>query len=131
MNNKSLLLPAFLSLSATLCGQTGSTGPAFACDRSALSAPARKRHFDELGPGLRALVLRHRELPNGYEFGFRNDASTYALVTEWAGGEHLCCPFFDIDVLQEHEKGTLWIRLTGGAGVKQFIQADFAKWMSK
>src|ERR1051326_5559802 len=110
MNNKSLLLSGFLSLCATLCGQTGSTGPVFACDRSALSASERKRHFDELGPALRALVLRSRELPDGYEFGFPNDASTYRLVTEWAGGEHLCCPFFDIDVRQEHEKGTLWIR---------------------
>jgi hypothetical protein len=42
----------------------------FACDRLALNSEQRKRHFDELGPKLRTLVLQARELPNGYEFQF-------------------------------------------------------------
>ena len=90
----------------------------FACDRMALNAEARKRHFDELGPALRPLVKNVRELTNGYEFEFPFNADTYRLVTEWTGGEHLCCPFFDIDLRLEREGGAFWLRLTGREGVK-------------
>jgi len=100
----------------------------FACNTRALTPDARHRHFDELGPRLRGLHKGVRELPNGYEFGFGSDAATVQLVTEWAVGEHLCCPFFDIDLRFEREGGGFWLRLTGREGTKQFIRADFAKW---
>src|SRR5579862_4790997 len=103
----------------------------FACNRSALNAEQRKRHFDELGPKLRTLVLQARELPNGYEFEFPADRSTFQLITEWIAGEHLCCPFFDIDLRLEGEGGTTWIRLTGRPGTKEFIREDFKRWFKK
>jgi hypothetical protein len=98
----------------------------FACDRNALTAEARKRHFDELGPKLRAIHQTIRELPDGYDFQFPVDAAP--VVWEWAAGERLCCPFFDVGVRFEREGGGLWLRLTGREGVKAFIRADFAPW---
>jgi hypothetical protein len=100
----------------------------FACDRSALTVEQRKRHFDELGPQLRSLAKSARELPDGYEFQFPSDSSTFQLVAEWAAGEHACCPFFDIDLRLEREHGAFWLRLTGREGVKQFIKVDFSRW---
>jgi hypothetical protein len=100
----------------------------FACNRAALSAQARKRHFDELSPALRARKKSIRELRDGFEFEFPPDTPTFDLVSEWVQGERLCCPFFDIDVHIERERGALWLRLTGREGVKQFIKADFAAW---
>jgi hypothetical protein len=100
----------------------------FACNRAALSAQARKRHFDELSPALRARKKSIRELRDGFEFEFPPDTATLQLVSEWAIGERLCCPFFDIDVRAEREGGSLWLRLTGREGVKQFIRSDFAAW---
>jgi hypothetical protein len=104
---------------------------AFACNRLALTAAERKRHFDELGPKLRSLRKGVRELPNGYEFEFPADPNTVQLVAEWAAGERDCCPFFDIDLHLEREGGPLWLSLTGREGVKQFIQADAAAWIRK
>ena len=101
----------------------------FACNRAALTAQARKRHFDELGPALRARKKNIRELRDGFEFEFPADTATFELVSEWVKGERLCCPFFDIDLHAEREGGSLWLRLTGREGVKQFIKADFASWM--
>jgi|ERR1700677_3970788 hypothetical protein len=101
----------------------------FACNRAALTAQARKRHFDELGPALRARKKNIRELRDGFEFEFPADTTTFELVSEWVKGERLCCPFFDIDLHSEREGGSLWLRLTGREGVKQFIKADFASWM--
>src|SRR5262249_3733155 len=70
----------------------------FACNRNALSPAERKRHFDELGPALRKLATGVRELPDGYDIQFKNEAPTYKLAAEWAYQESLCCPFFDIAV---------------------------------
>lgn len=103
----------------------------FACDRLALDAATRKRHFDELGAQLRTLVKSVRELPDGYEFEFPSDTPTIKLLAEWAAGEHLCCPFFEIDLRLEREHGAFWLRLTGREGVKQFIEADFGRWMKQ
>ncbi len=102
----------------------------FACNRAALTPQARQRHFDELGPALRARKKRIRELRDGFEFEFPPDAATFQLVSEWVVGERLCCPFFDIDVHVEREGGSLWLRLTGREGVKQFIRSDFDRWFA-
>ena len=101
----------------------------FACDRLALDPVARKRHFDELAPALAAADRSSRELPDGFEFEFPPDAATVQKVLEFAAGERLCCPFFDIVVRMERERGSVWLRLTGGEGVKQFIKTDFVRWL--
>jgi hypothetical protein len=120
---KLLLLLAVFALAAPAF-----TESPFACNRAALTAQARKRHFDELSPALRARKKSIRELRDGYEFEFPNDTATFQLVSEWVTGERLCCPFFDIDVHVEREGGSLWLRLTGREGVKQFIRSDFDRW---
>ncbi len=101
----------------------------FACDRLALTPEGRKRHFNVLGPALRSMRKAVRELPDGYEFQFPADSGTIAMVAEWAAGERLCCPFFDIQLHMEPEAGPLWLRLTGREGTKNFIQADGASWI--
>jgi hypothetical protein len=63
------------------------------------------RHFDELGPRLRALVLQNRELSDGYDFQFPGDRSTFQVIAEWTAGEHVCCPFFDISIRLDREGG--------------------------
>ena len=130
ISGRVLLMLSITVMGATLMAESKRESP-FACDRMALNAEARKRHFDELGPALRPLVKNVRELTNGYEFEFPFNADTYRLVTEWTGGEHLCCPFFDIDLRLEREGGAFWLRLTGREGVKQFIASDFKPWFHK
>lgn len=125
-----MCLLAFVPLSTTLVSQSPRVSP-FACQRSALTAADRKRHFDELGPTLRGMVKSVRDRPDGYEFEFPVDPATFRLVAEWAAGEHLCCPFFDIELRQERENGAFWLRLSGRPGVKQFIETDLAKWVHK
>ena len=103
----------------------------FACDRKALNPEQRKRHFDELGPRLRTLVLETRELPTGYEFKFPGDRPTFGVIAEWTSGEHVCCPFFDIDLRLDREGGATWIRMTGRPGTKEFIRTDFQRWFKQ
>jgi hypothetical protein len=103
----------------------------FACDRLALDPEARKRHFEELGPSLRVLKKSVRELSDGYEFQFPSDPKTIAMVAEWAAGERLCCPFFDIQLRLEREAGPFSLRLAGRKGTKEFIKADAAAWIEQ
>lgn len=126
-----MLICAALSLSALVPGQSAPHESPFACNRAALTDTDRKRHFDELGPALRAIVKSVRELADGYDFQFPADPATFRLVAEWAAGEHLCCPFFDIELRQARENGAFWMRLSGRPGVKQFIEADLGKWIKK
>jgi len=146
MNNTSTMLPAvtlFALLATAVFGMPdaaraqGNAPSAktaespFACNRLALTPEQRKRHFDELSPKLLSLKKSVRELPNGYEFEFSAEPKTVQLVAEWAVGERACCPFFDIDMRLEREGGSFWLAVTGGEGVKQFIQADGAAWIKK
>ena len=122
-----LLTMGIVSASVAAADSPRTVSP-FACKVSALSPEARKRHFEELGPALGGMVKKIREVADGFEFELPSDAATIRLVSEWAVGEHLCCPFFDIDLRWEREDGGLWLRLTGREGVKAFIQEDFARW---
>ncbi len=110
---------------------TGKHESPLACDRLALTAAERTRHFDELGPRLRQMRTGVRELANGYEFEFPSDAKTFALLAEWVEQERRCCPFFDIDMRLNREGGPLSLRLTGREGTKEFIQAEGAEWIRK
>jgi hypothetical protein len=113
----------------TFVGRAAEKESPFACNRLALTPEVRKRHFDELGPALRQLKTGHRELSNGYEFSFRADSKTFAMLAEWIDQERLCCPFFDIDLRVDREDGPLWLRLTGRPGTKEFIRADAGPWL--
>jgi hypothetical protein len=95
----------------------------FYCDRSALTPSQLKRKV-ELGHALRSSIHRTRELPDGFEFELGSGASVQDAA-EWAAMERLCCPFFDIGLKMTRDKGPTLLRLTGKAGVKQFIHADF------
>jgi hypothetical protein len=122
-------LLALLSLTAgSDVSRAQNREPAMACNRSALTPAARKRHFEELTPALRARRTSSRELADGFEFEFPADPATLQLVNEWVVGELVCCHFFEIAVRLERDGGPLWLRLTGGKGVKDFITADFAGW---
>lgn len=103
----------------------------FACAPAALSPAERTRHFDELGPKLRSLRKSVRELSDGYAFEYAGDPATFRLVTEWAAGERVCCPFLDIDIRSEREGGSVWVRVTGRDGVKKFMEIEGAAWIQK
>lgn len=120
-----------LALAASLLAAAAASESPFGCDRTALTPQERKRHFDELGPKLRTLVQSSRELPDGYEFQFPGDTATFRLISEWTAGEHLCCPFFDLDLRLDRERGATWIRLTGRPGTKDFIRTEFERWLKR
>ena len=112
------------AISEPSSSQTEHVSP-LACNALALSPEVRKRHFEEVGPALLKLKKSTRELPDGYEFEFPTDRTTYQLLTGWIIEERLCCPFLEIDLRFSREDGPLWLRLTGRPGTKEFIKEEF------
>jgi hypothetical protein len=131
---------AILSLGLLASSQFGTTLPArrqavqgtaekvemspFYCNMPGLNPEQRKRKT-ELDQTLRGMRTATRELPNGFEFQFPADASTFRTVAEWVVMERACCPFFDLELRLERENGPFWLRLTGREGVKKFIKGEF------
>lgn len=104
--------------------------PPIACDRAALMAEARRRHFDEIGPALQARAKQVREIVDGFEFTFPPDDNTSRLLADWAAGERRCCPFFNIEIYGDLHPGSQRLRLTGPQGAKELIRTELASWFS-
>jgi len=93
--------------------------PTIACDLSAISAEQRAAHEALAQQLMSESVQETRELPDGYALRF--SADHYPALTQFIANERLCCPFFNFVLEVTPAPGSLWLRLTGGVGVKEFL----------
>jgi len=93
-----------------------------ACDLTAIPASEREEHIAS-SPQLFATAQEVRELPNGYAIRFMNESGKFLAVAKYIENERLCCSFFDFGLDIESNNGALWLRLTGGEGVKELLKA--------
>ena len=93
--------------------------PTLACDLTAIPADVREEHVST-APQLFATAQEVRELSSGYAIRFPNEPGKFMAIAKFIENEQLCCPFFNFGL--EVERGHLWLRLTGGEGVKEILQ---------
>jgi hypothetical protein len=96
-----------------------------ACDLTAIPAEQRPAHELLARQLFFEAIPERQELSDGYTFQFRADQ--YPLLAAFIANERLCCPFFSFTLEVTPAQGPLWLRLTGGDGVKEFIHAEFPK----
>ncbi len=65
------------------------------------------------------------ETPEGYGFRLAKGKIALSEVTEWISLEGRCCPFFDFKIEQQRDGGSLWLKVEGADGVKQFLRSEF------
>jgi hypothetical protein len=94
-----------------------------ACDMAAIPADQREVHFARAEHLFGEAVQERHELPDGYAFRFRAD--DYPHLAAFIANERLCCPFFRFGLELTPARGPIWLRITGGDGVKAFMQAEF------
>ena len=94
--------------------------PPLVCDLAALSATERATH-EARAVRLLATAQTTQELPAGY--AFRYPATAYPQVAAFIAAERRCCPFFTFVLEVPAGAGPLELRITGAAGVKNFLQA--------
>lgn len=95
-----------------------------ACDLTAIDADVRATHLETAQQFLREGVAEVQELPDGLAFRFA--AEQYPQIAQFIANERLCCPFFTFVLEVTPASGPIWLRITGGAGVKDFLQGELA-----
>jgi len=96
--------------------------PVIACDLGAIAREDRLAH-GILAGDLFGHVDEIRELPDGYAFRF--GARSFSDLASFVSKERLCCPFIKFSLELGPGVAPVWLRLTGGIGVKRFIRAQF------
>ena len=96
----------------------------FYCNIKALT-PEERAHHKQLGDKLISARKEIVETEKGYEFQFSPQDVRLAELADWVVSESKCCPFFDFHIDLENEGKLVCLRLTGEAGIKQFIRAEF------
>ena len=91
------------------------------CNLGVFTPAGLQRHRD-LVPQLAGAITERRELPNGYAFKF---SGKFEAAGEWLDGTRRCCPTLDYQIEFTRQAGTAWLRVTGGAGAKEFIREEF------
>ncbi len=94
------------------------------CDLSAVSAADRERLMAAV-PRLFQAVQAVHALPDGYAFRFANAPGRILALAEFIEHERQCCPFYAFALEVEPGGGPFWLRLSGGDGVKEFVQTVF------
>lgn len=103
---------------------TSTTNLPIVCDLSAVSAAERERLMAAV-PALFGTVEAVHALPDGYAFRFAAEPGRLLAMAEFVEHERQCCPFYTFALEVEPGGGPLWLRMTGGEGVKDFMQAVF------
>lgn len=96
----------------------------FACNMAAMNKEQRVR-YTELTKQLFSSKQEIKELTDGYAFRFAASAENIKNAAEFIAFERLCCPFFDFNLTVEKNNGFLWLKLSGGEGIKEFIKSEF------
>ena len=91
-----------------------------ACNPNAIPADQRDQW---IATGLKvfASALEVQDMPDGFGIRLPADSAMLLKVAQYISNERLCCPFVHFTVEVEPNGGSLWLRLTGGEGVKEYM----------
>ena len=93
------------------------------CDLFALNPVERVRQR-ELLQRLRPAADDVRELGDGYHFRLNSARFSFLEAAEWVDLERRCCPFLAFDLQISGGEAGFGLSVTGGDGVKAFIEAE-------
>ena len=88
-----------------------------------LSGPALQKRKETIIAKLKTLVLDKKELKDGYSFKFSGNDEMIDLLTDFVKSERRCCAFFIFSIHLKNND-TIWLDITGPAGVKEFVTKE-------
>jgi hypothetical protein len=95
----------------------------FCCDMAAMTREERNR-YEILRTKLEAAVVAVEELTDGYSLRLSGGGLARVELEEWISFEKKCCSFFTL--ITDGPADALKLTITGRAGVKDFIRAEFS-----
>jgi hypothetical protein len=108
-----------------LADQKSANEVVIACNPNAIPADQGEQHEAAVRV-LFAAVQSVKALPDGYAFRLPTTSAMVLGAAEFIANERLCCPFFNFALEAEPNAGPIWLRLTGGEGVKELIKTEFS-----
>jgi hypothetical protein len=96
-----------------------------ACHLAALE-PAEQRRRADLAEAVSRQAVAIVDTADGYALRL-DDLDLLPHAIEWISLERRCCPFLRFELTFEPDTGPVWLRLGGGAGVKEFLAAAFQR----
>jgi hypothetical protein len=100
------------------------TDPPIACNLLGLTAAERLRQ-KELHKHLFSRAENVRELSNGYAVALPGSKENILAVAEFISLERMCCSFFRFELEVGRQEEPVWLNITGGEGVKEFLKTQF------
>jgi hypothetical protein len=101
--------------------RTDETMP-LACDPLGIPAAERPAHFALARRLFGEEARERREWRGGYAIRF--DAEALEDVARFVVNERRCCPFLDFELAVAAAAGPVWLRITGPAGTRPFLDAE-------
>jgi hypothetical protein len=95
------------------------------CDLTVFSTEIREQ-IALTGVTMFTAVQKVQELDNGYAFQFPNKPGMFMELANFVEHERQCCAFYHFALEAEPSGGPFWLRMTGGDGVKEFVQTAWA-----
>jgi hypothetical protein len=105
--------------------KSGRSESPLACDLDAISVGDRTR-YGELRRMIAAAITGQRELSHGIAVQIATECMALGQLAEWISFERKCCPFLEFRIDIAPKSGTVWLSLTGRAGVKEFLAQALA-----
>src|SRR5215467_8903509 len=96
------------------------------CDLTVLSRDQRRRH-SELTLFVLGKHLVINDLPNGYQFDFKNEPDTFLKIAEWIPLEKACCPFFSFSIEVEGRDDPVRLSVKGPPGSREIMRSALAE----
>ena len=91
---------------------------------TALNAEQRERQ-QVLMKNFHASIQETEVLDDGYAFRMEANVATILAAAEFITIERLCCPFLTFELAVGPVGDPLRLKISGRAGVKEFIEAEF------
>lgn len=94
------------------------------CDLTVFSPDSREQVIKNVPDMLTMFqaVEYAKPLPNGYAFQFPNEAGMFLSIANFIEHERQCCAFYHFALEVEPNSGPIWLRMTGGEGVREFME---------
>ena len=107
---------------------TTTTTIPIACVPGAIPAAERAGHFALLARLFGTEMRERRPIDDGDAEGYshRFDAGALLDLARWVEHERRCCPFLTFALEITPDGGPIWVRLTGPAGTRAFLDAEMA-----
>lgn len=91
-----------------------------------LTTPELQQRKQTVIASLKAKVVSHKELKNGYLYTFSGSDTVVDELVEFIKTERACCDFFVFNLSISGDKSVAKLEMTGPKGAKEFITTEMA-----